>query len=295
MAYITNFSHFNQEESGIQFLQKGISAAFLPGIQKSSINTVGDFCMNPFGGVSNLDCPEWDPSCNCIVTQYMPTKAEPQDKTLIKLKKNLNECSLIKKHLNDNKFNEGWLGIDYTNPYSTYNCPNCQPIDITKNSEKLIESYRLKNEDDVSKGYSGPFLYSLGISGISGGITLNSEAEKDEFPERFDKDIEVDWECTDGCFKYYLEYSKTNATFWNTPPKTPLLRKGQIGAYNAQKIKILVNGDSRVRVGNLINLDTSLYTDPFKTRFSGRWMIYRIERIITHKKHSMFLFLACHF
>jgi hypothetical protein len=283
MAYITNFSFFNQEESGIPIPGKGITGFYLPGLQKSSLNTIGDFCMNPYGGVSNLDCPDWDPSCNCIVTQFMPTKPEPEQKTLITLRKKISECDLIKQYLGND-----WLGIDYTNPYSTFNCPGCAYETVEpKPEERLIQAYKLKKDNESIQGYTGPYPYSLGISGISG-IKLSTDYGPGEAPEKITK---ADWKCTGDCFKYYTEYSKTNATFWNTPLKTPLLRKGQIGSYNAQKIKILVNGDSRIHVGDLINLSIPIEGYPYKKRFSGRWMIYKIERVLTLNKHSMFLYL----
>jgi len=284
MAYITNFSFFNQEESGIPIPGKGISGFYLPGLQKSSLNTIGDFCMNPYGGVSNLDCPDWDPTCNCIITQYMPTRPEPEQKTLINLRKKISECDLIAQELGGD-----WLGIDYTNPYSTFNCPGCTYSSILPEppKEKLVQAYKLKKDNESIQGYTGPYPYSLGISGISG-ISLATDYAPTEPTEKI---TSADWKCTGDCFKYYTEYSKTNATFWNTGPKTPLLRKAQIGSYNAQKIKILVNGDSRIHVGDLIDVGIPINEDPYQKRFSGRWMVYKIERVLTVTKHSMFLYL----
>jgi hypothetical protein len=298
MSYNTKFS---KDDIGINY--PGIKPGDLPlisGIQKSSINTADSFCLNPYGAVSNLNCPDWDPACNCWVTQYMPGIPEPSDIELQKLKNSTSECELIKKHLNKNISNptgEGsWLGLDYTNPNSLYNCPACDPNKTSPTSVRnpaQIEYFKIKaNQKTKLQGLTGVFPYSTGIP-FNKGITTTQEWDKNGFG--WADSIEyTDWKCTGGCFPYYMEYSKTNATFWKTPIKTPLLRKGQIGSYNAQKIKILVNGDTRIKAGSVINLDIPIGQETnavTQKRFSGRWLVYRVERVISTFKHSMFLYL----
>ena len=84
-------------------------------------------------------------------------------------------------------------------------------------------------------------------------------------------------------FKFYKEYSKTNATFWNTPPETPLFRRAQTALMNAQRVKILVHGNINITPGTIVNIDYF--------NFGGRWMVYRVERTITAERHSMYLYL----
>lgn len=84
-------------------------------------------------------------------------------------------------------------------------------------------------------------------------------------------------------YKYYKEYSKTSATFWNTPAETPLLRKAQTALMFTQRAKILVNGNLSIRPGSMININYN--------NFGGRWMVYKVERIIKAQKHSMYLYL----
>jgi len=294
-AYITNFDTFYKEECGIPFPGVTTGAPFITGIQKSSINTIDSFCMNPYGQVNNMDCPDWDPVCNCWITQFMPGITEPPGMSLDYFRKSINECELMNKELNqDQQINE-WAGVDFSNPYSTYNCPICdpnlqQPVDIKK--IKKLEYYKINGSSPLENIQGKPFIYAQGISGISGGITLSGNLEIDEPGD----DIEsTDWRINGVCFPLYLEYSKTNATFWNTLEKTPLLRKGQVNALQAQKIKILVNGRYEIKPGSLVRLKIPIGDETSnilkEKRFGGRWMVYRIERVITKTKHSMYLYL----
>jgi len=285
MAYITNFSHFTPEECSLQFPGNPETYPFTSTIQKSSINTADSFCLNPYGAVSNLDCPDWDPACNCWVTQYMPDEKEPSDRELLESSKLISECIYIEENLGNHK---EWLGVDYSNPQCQYNC-----FDLTIRTNPPLQPtpvdfYKISGEG-IQAGST--FTYSVGIAGISG-LSLVEDYNVD-VPA--DKVKTAPWKTTGSCFPYYMEYSRTNATFWNTSPKTPLLRKAQIGSYNSQKIKILVNGDHRVKVGMLVKIGIPIGDETGNSmtqkRFSGRWMIYRIERVMTASKHSMYLFL----
>jgi hypothetical protein len=95
-------------------------------------------------------------------------------------------------------------------------------------------------------------------------------------------------------FPHYLEYSKTNATFWNTPENTPLYRKAQVALIKYQRIKILVNGDFTIKPGKIIKINRPVdnrNSKILKTRYEGSWMVYKVERIIKPGKHSMYLHL----
>jgi hypothetical protein len=302
MAYINNFSNFERDDVGIPIYPNKVKDyPLLQGIQKASINTIDSFCLSPYGAVSNLNCPDWDPSCNCWITQYMPTKPEPSGISLQALKIGISECDLIKQKLNkgtDQPAAMSWLGIDYSDPYALYNCPNCKPPTKPTNFEKPtgVEYYKISYQEPLEglRGKTAVFPYSEGLL-KNNGITLNQDWIKVD-PQAITDDISgAEWECTGGCFPYYMEYSKTNATFWRTPLKTPLLRRGQVGSYNAQKIKILVNGDSRIKAGSVVTISAPIGDETDQTitqkRFSGRWLVYRVERVFTTFKHSMFLFL----
>jgi hypothetical protein len=84
-------------------------------------------------------------------------------------------------------------------------------------------------------------------------------------------------------FRYYKQYSKTSATFWNTPKLTPIRRRAQMALMTAQRVKILVNGDFGVNPGKIVTVNSP--------NFGGRWMVYKVQRIFTPQKHTMYLYL----
>jgi len=231
-------------------------------------------CMNPNGYVSNVDCPESDLLCNCP-KELKPNQPEPSDLALENLKYNTNECNLI-----NNNLSTKWFGIDYFNPSCSYNC-----TDIKIEGGTTSGFTGINGGGDTSSGssadnapirllYKGEqFPSDEGSSGSSGSSTAGSSAGPN--------------------FKHYLEYSKTNATFWNTPKETPLYRKAQTALLTYQRIKIVVNGDFSIKPGNLvaINMPTSEMFNISETRFHGKWMVYKNEHIITSQKHSMILYL----
>lgn len=231
-------------------------------------------CMNPNGYVSNVDCPESDLLCNCP-KELKPNKPEPSDIALENLKYNTNECNLINKNLSTK-----WFGVNYSEPSCSYNC-----IDI-KNSSGSSAGFKdvSRGGDDDPDTLNSPIriLYEgkpfpEGLSGASPDDGGSSTAGSSAGPN----------------FKHYLEYSKTNATFWNTPKETPLYRKAQTALLTYQRIKIVVNGNFDIKPGNIvgINMPTPEMYTITETRFYGRWMVYKNEHIITSQKHSMILYL----
>jgi len=52
---------------------------------------------------------------------------------------------------------------------------------------------------------------------------------------------------------------------------------------NAQRVKILVHGNFQIKPGTMVFVDYH--------NFGGRWMVYKVQRIITAQKHSMYLYL----
>jgi len=81
-------------------------------------------------------------------------------------------------------------------------------------------------------------------------------------------------------FKEYLEYSRTYATFWDTPDATPLIRKALISQIGAQQITISIPPTSVVKVGDIIKIK-QLNPDPnmavSEKNLHGRWLISEIN------------------
>lgn len=292
----------------------------------TNVNTEFD-CISIFGPVNNINCPDEYPDCNCPVAfvDLRPKFSEPSITEIENARHAAEECMLIKKtfgicggfpaleYLN-------WGGIDYSNKYSTYNCFGSEKYGKFKwsdtpdtSNDKLGPFQKLKAIKGVSgatlgASSSGLFPYSIRVSFPTGvsldgssagyaswqGITANSIIDILDTESKTDANKTVYPSLFGVNFPYYLEYSKTSATFWNTPPHTPLYRKAQTGLLKYQKIKILVNGNFKIKPGNLIYISLpSTNTDASapQSKYQGIWMVYRAERIIKPGKHSMYLYL----
>lgn len=263
----------------------------------TSLNTEDPLvCLSPFGPVSNLNCPKSEPYCTCNekTAKLQPPESEPTDEELLELKKYTSECTKIIEVLEDK-----WLGIDYSNPKGSYNCFSCSGITLDYRGVTAKEpgffTVEIGQEpvEDVLPGEG------LQLTGSGASFTPSTEKRKyfnydkrklfeggANFPPQetvIGEQNSCENEIIGEYFKYYKEYSKTNATFWNTPPKTPLYRRAQTSLMTTQRIKILVHGNWNIRPGKLIEVG-----DP---NFGGRWMVYKVQRVIMTQKHSMYLFL----
>lgn len=77
----------------------------------------------------------------------------------------------------------------------------------------------------------------------------------------------------------YLNYNRTYATFWSTPPKTMLLRTSQIGLLFSNTLQITIPRNDKIKVGNLIMVDDvnpDSDMDQLYRRFSGKWLVTEI-------------------
>jgi len=189
--------------------------------------------------------------------KYVPKNPEPTNDELLCAKLAAQECDGIK-----DQFNNKWLGVDYADPTAPYNCSCIDPAD--------------DEWETVTKTGTTPFLTAAPASTIVADYTPPSYSE-----------------ACGSCFTYYTEYSKTNATFWNTPAKTPLYRRAQTSLLGYWRIRILVHGDLKIKPGKIITIDYPIgeNTNIKQSRYSGKWMVYKVKHVMTGVKHSMYLYL----
>lgn len=86
-------------------------------------------------------------------------------------------------------------------------------------------------------------------------------------------------------FMKYLEYSRTYATFWNTPPKTPLLRNAQIKLLFSSTLQIKVQANPALKVGDVVALLQPNTVQDDKNqykRFTGRYLVTSINYIFNN-------------
>jgi hypothetical protein len=174
-------------------------------------------CANPKGKISNKQCPESNPYCNCPAQEHMPDEKEPTYLELYQLYNELKECDLIQEHLGEDYL--GCVWIDPNNPCSC-NCP------------------------EIGKK-----------------------------------------------FAEYLEYTRTYATYWDTPKNTPLLRNALMSQFLSQQVTIGIIPNDNIKIGDMIKLvHTKLITseeegaykdDNPSKRFNGYWIVSEIRHKFT--------------
>jgi hypothetical protein len=101
--------------------------------------------------------------------------------------------------------------------------------------------------------------------------------------------------CVGEKFKEYIEYSRTDATYWDTPKVTPLWRNAQMQLINSQKMSIVLNGDLTLRPGvpiTIANVTPGDEKSDKRKKITGRWLVSDIEHIISSDSHKMNLILT---
>lgn len=209
------------------------------------------------------------------LSRFKPEEPEPSEDQLYLAKRDAAECTLINEELGSK-----WLGIDYADPNAAYNCFCADEWPGGSRPDGPLTDYWVKEQH----GFVGAPNRFVELPAVAATARTTAYVppsyEVEECGANFDK---------------YIEYSKTNATFWNTPPKTPLYRRAQTALLMYNRIRILVHGDFKVKPGNLIKIDYSVSfknnDNIKKSRYDGTWMVYKVQHIITGIKHSMYLFL----
>jgi hypothetical protein len=312
---------FNNNITSLNFSYQGgsdkDSLTTFPSKFNITTNATNDMeCISIFGPVNNINCPDDYPDCNCpsSFVELKPTFSQPSISELENARNAAEECFLIQKEFgtkNGWKEDEyvNWGGIDYSDKDSTYNCLGSKKYGKFTwkglcGGTELGPLQQVKGITATNAGYgaseAGLFPYSVRMA-------FGEDKKAWNIPFRKNNTIDTLSEEDQGSanqtiypvlvgknFQFYLEYSKTNATFWNTPEKTPLHRKAQTALLRYQRIKILVNGDFTIKPGKLVYVNRPVDNRTSKiltSRYEGIWMVYRAERIIRPGKHSMYLYL----
>ena len=283
-----NFSFFDIElNSSNVFFSKSTTNA----IETSSLGS----CVGWGGLVSNLNCPPQISWCNCNLKTLplKPSSPEPTDKQLYDALIKTKECKLIYDSFKSKRYLD-FFGIDYSNSTASYNC-SCEEFNNTNSYYyKSVKGMTFTGADvQTSSVFPYAKRKTYTSKGISGSAYPTIYGNKTVEEKLIPNDICSNTTIIGKYFPYYLEYSKTNATFWNTPVKTPLLRQAQTNLLLYQRIKILVHGDFSIKPGDIININfpTGENARIKQGRFAGKWMIHKIKRVINTQRHSMYLFL----
>lgn len=93
-------------------------------------------------------------------------------------------------------------------------------------------------------------------------------------------------------FMDYLAYSRTYATFWSTPAKTPLYRNTQYNLLFAQTLQVIIPRNENIKIGSIVSVeDRSEINEEKYRRFGGKWLVTEISNIFYANKDFMSLTL----
>ena len=215
-------------------------------------------CSNPEGPVSNYDCPDDDPLCNCPCPELQPKTSRVVPFSFV---------------FGNQGFFDANDGEDITGAGPEITFAIIKDVfdgrDGGTTLYDLISMHETETEaNDV-----------LAAGGVNAGIeydeptdtylnTLFSETKECEQIESVlgEKWLGCDWEnptssfscncpCVGEYYTKYLRFNKTVSTFWDTPPIVPLIAQAQRAALLSQQISITIRGDMSIRPGDLVNLD----------------------------------------
>ena len=79
----------------------------------------------------------------------------------------------------------------------------------------------------------------------------------------------------DSRFAEYVRTARTYSTFWDTPRKTPLLRKSLMNLYTAEIAVGSMPGNLKLKVGDFIEVQGSSTADDSNS-LTGTWMVAKI-------------------
>tara|TARA_R100000458_G_C8278487_1_gene254742 strand:+ start:285 stop:1100 length:816 start_codon:yes stop_codon:yes gene_type:complete len=210
-------------------------------------------CANPEGPVDNSDCSDDNPLCNCPCQELNPYK----ENDLI----DLPWWSFgVATGIVEGILNSLLGGGAYEEP--------------TK--EQIIESIKSIKECDLIE--NNPLL----------GESWMGCLWKDQ-----NHPSSCNCPCVGEDFKKYIEYSRTSATYWDTPTYTPLWRDAQMMLIKSQQAVIMLNGDLTLRPGELINITNKNVGSDKERRMGGRWLVAEIHHnIIRGGQHKMLITLV---
>lgn len=213
-------------------------------------------CANPEGPVDNSGCtdplsPEYDPDnplCNCPCQELNPFK---EDNTI------------------DFPWYTGLAGLAVETVWNWFLGEGAVNEPTKDQIRESIESIK---ECDYIKSSSLPDAESW----------MGCLWKDQNHPSS------CDCPCVGENFKNYIEYTRTSATYWDTPVETPLWRDAQMALINSQQASIMLSGDLSLRPGEIINITNKNIGSGKERRMGGRWLIAEIQHnMIKGGQHTM--------
>jgi len=214
-------------------------------------------CANPDGPVDNSDCPEEDPYCHCPCQELRPDSDE--------------QLARINAAIN---------GAD----------ENGDPIQSTVIPEHLKEPTDEEMKRAQENMSECPYIIdALDAVNEGGEDWLGCLWDNQDHPSS------CDCPCVGSRFNEYLEYTRTYATYWDTPSNTPLWRNAQMRLIGSQSAVIVLNGDLSLKPGTIIRINDpdNVESDDDKSKnYTGKWLVTAVEHIIGIRSHRCLVNLS---
>ena len=220
-------------------------------------------CANPDGPVDNSDCDgDENPLCNCPCQELMPDSEEQVER------------------INQERIDAVGVDVNFDNEDDYSEEPTFVTAEELKEptDEELKELLEATKECDAIEEVLGEEWQ---------GCLWNDQ----------DNPSSCNCPCVGDKFDEYLEYTRTNATYWDTPKHVGMWRQAQMLLINAQKCVIIVDGDFSLQPGRIISLKAEEPNPDApegewkKHRVSGRWLLHGIEHVVSPTTHRMFVLL----
>ena len=224
-------------------------------------------CANPEGPVDNSDCGDDNPLCNCPCKELMPDSDEQIERINSSIE--AGDGSFW-----NNLFGEGiggffgglfggLFGDDGGGGVSKENLvePTYEEIEEAKQSIKECD-YILEALPD-------------------GEDWLGCIWHNDDHPSS------CNCPCVGKKFGEYLQYTRMQSTYWDTPPQQPLWRNAQMSLITSNKLSINIHGDLTLRPGTMVFIRDFSGDGATLSKIGGRWLV---ESII----HNIGVFPVAH-
>lgn len=221
-------------------------------------------CMNPSGFPGINGCPPEDPLCNCPCQGKDENKGKPLSKYVQPGSSGGMPSEIVLRPDLMDVYEDRFVGLTAADPSSYGKEPSTLELQLLES--QIYECELVKAHPQLGEEY-------LGCVWDDPESPYNCICPKmgKKFPE-------------------YMQYNRTNATYWSTPLEAPLYRNAQMALFNSNKIQIRVAGDLSLITGDVVELKASISNKP--KRFSGRWIVTTIKHIFNPGYHTMDVVLS---
>jgi len=203
----------------------------------------GEYMSDPRVGNATEYLPEYEALCRCHKEEHLGAESGDRDPdSLPPLKDLASKVPLFREPMSDE--------LDY----SEMDIDECELI---------------RNQFSDGDNY-------LGCLPTIPNSPLNCDCESPYGEETEAGGVDNPGEFKDSRFAEYVRTSRTYSTFWDTPRKTPLLRKSLMNLYSAEVAVGTMPGNLKLKVGDFIEILAGSENLQGEHTLSGTWLVAKI-------------------